>query len=95
MASFNFLREKGGITYDEKSGRFSIDFKKIKKAVRDLAQVYLTLEVDGDYEGSKAFLEKYAKVSPEMKKALDGIGTGIPVDITPQFTIYEKMKSWK
>jgi len=94
VASFNFLREKGGITYDEKTERFAIDFAKIKGAVRQLAEVYLTLEVDGDYDGAKAFLEKYAKVSPEMKKALDGLGTGIPVDITPEFAVYQKMQSW-
>ena len=94
VASFNYLREKGGITYDEKTGTFAIEFKKIKGVVRGLAELYLTLEVDGDYDGAKAFLDKYAKVSPEMQKALDGLGTGIPVDITPQFTVYEKMKSW-
>jgi len=94
VASFNYLREKGGITYDAESERFEIDFPKMKRAVRDLAKLYLTLEVDGDYDGAKSFLDEYAKVSPEMKKALDSIGTGIPVDITPQFTIYEKMKSW-
>jgi hypothetical protein len=94
VASFNFLREQGAITYDDKAERFGIDFKKVKAAVRKLAETFLTLEVDGDYEGSKAFLEKYAKVSPEMKKALDSLGTGIPVDIRPQFAIYEKVKAW-
>ncbi len=94
VASFNYLREQGAFTYDEKSERFAIDFNKVKGAVRKLAEIYLTLEVDGDYAGSKAFLEKYAKVSPEMRKALDSLGTGIPVDIAPQFTVWVKSKAW-
>lgn len=94
VASFNFLREQGGITYDDKAQRFGIDFAKIKPAVRKLAERYLTIQVDGDYDGAKAFLDKYAKVSPEMQKALEGLGTGIPVDIRPEFTVYEKMTGW-
>jgi hypothetical protein len=94
VASFNYLKEKGGLTYDEKAKRFGIDFKKMPKAVRDLAKEYLTIEAELDYERAKKFLDKYAKVSPEMQQALDSIGTGIPVDIAPQFTVYEKAKSW-
>lgn len=94
VSSFNYITEKGGIVYDSKSGRFRIDFGKIKKAVRDLAHEYLTIEAEGNYDGAKAFLEKYAKATPEIQRAVDRIGSGIPVDIALQFTIYDKMKNW-
>lgn len=95
VASFNYLVEKGAIKYDPKTERYDIDFAKIKNATRDLAREYLTFEGDGDYAAAKAFLDKYAVVSPDMQKALDRVAaSGLPIDIAPRFTIYEKIKSW-
>jgi hypothetical protein len=94
VSSVNYLMKKGGIVYDKKAERFKIDFAKIKKAVRELSKEYLTIEAEGNYEGAKAFFEKYAVVSPELEKAIATIGTGIPVDITPQFTVYKKSTAW-
>jgi hypothetical protein len=85
LASLNFLIEKGGFTYDEKTERFGVNFKKIKYAVRELARTYLTFEAEGDYDGAKAFLEKYAVLSDAEKKALAKLEKGIPVDIVPVF----------
>ncbi len=94
IASVNFLMQKGAIVHDAKTGHFKIDFGKIKKAVRELSGQYLEIEAKGDYAGAKAFLDKYAVVSPELEKAVASIGSSIPVDITPQFAVYQKMKSW-
>jgi hypothetical protein len=94
VASFNYLFKKGGIVYDDKAARYAIDFRKIKGAVRDLAREYLTIEGHGDYAAAKRFLDEYAVVSPEMQKALDSLGAGIPVDIAPVFPIYDKAKAW-
>jgi hypothetical protein len=94
VSSVNYLMQKGAITFDPKTSRFKINFAKIKKAVRELSHEYLTLEAEGNYDGAKAFFEKYAVISPELQKAVDAIGTEIPIDITPQFTVYKKMESW-
>ncbi len=94
VASFNYIAKKGGIVYDKNAGRYAIDFAKIKGAVRDLAKQYLTIEGHGDYDGAKKFLDEYAVVTPEMQKALGSLGSGIPVDIAPNFVIYDKVKSW-
>jgi hypothetical protein len=94
VSSFNYLFQKGAIVYDKKTERFKIDFAKIKKAVRELSKEYLTIEAEGNYEGAKAFFAKYAVLSPELEKAIATIGTGIPIDITPQFTIYKKSEAW-
>ncbi len=94
VASFNYLVKKGGIVFDRKESRYAIDFGKIKRAVRDLAGEYLTLEGNGDYAGSKAFLDQYAVVSIEMQAMLDTLGAGIPVDIAPLFPIVDRVKTW-
>lgn len=94
VSSVNFLMQKGAIVQDAKTGRFKVEFGKIKKAVRELAHEYLTIEAEGNYAGAKAFFDKYAVVSPELDKAVSSIGKEIPVDIAPQFAVYQKMRSW-
>ena len=94
VSSINYLMKKGAIVHDPKSGRFKIDFAKIKAAVRELAHDLLTIEAEGNYEGAKAFFATWATVSPEVDRALGSLGTDIPVDIAPKFTIYDKIKSW-
>jgi len=85
---FNYLVEKGAYVHDAQTGRFSVAFDKIDGAVRDLAHDLLMLEALGDYDGSKAFIEKYGTMSPEMKALVDRINEAdIPVDIEPVFDV--------
>jgi hypothetical protein len=66
-------------------GTFTVGFAKIKDAVRDLDHDMLTLESQGDYDGTKKLLDQYGAVPAEFQKAIDKMG-GIPVDIEPMFT---------
>jgi hypothetical protein len=81
---FNYLREKGAVTYYEKSGRFGIDRAKIEAAVRDLARDVLMIEAKGDYAAAKEFVERYRRMSPELKRALGNLDA-VPVDIRPRY----------
>lgn len=81
---FNYLREQGAITYDEKSGRFGIDRTKIESAVRDLARDVLMIEAKGDYAAAKEFVERYRDMTPELEKVLGSLGS-VPVDIRPRY----------
>ena len=81
---FNYLREKGAITYDEKSGKFGIDRTKIEGGIRDLAHDILMIEAKGDYDAAKEFVNRYRKVSKEMKQALARLDA-VPVDILPKY----------
>ncbi|HXI02399.1 MAG TPA: hypothetical protein VNI57_04410 [Candidatus Saccharimonadales bacterium] len=82
---YNYLKEKGAILNDEKTGRFSVDFDKFEGGLKDLVHDICVVQARGDYEGAGELLEKYAKVPPELQKALDGL-KGIPVDIRPVYT---------
>jgi erythromycin esterase-like protein len=86
MAIFNYLRERGAYVKDPATGFWSVDFTKIKDAVKSLSTEILTLEARGDYEGAKAFMDKYARMDPELQAQLDNL-KGIPVDIEPRFAI--------
>ncbi len=83
---FNYFTDEGAITFDERTGKFSIDNEKIKEAVRKLTQELLTLEAEGSYDKAKAILDKYSLIRPEMKGALDRLNN-VPVDIEPIFPL--------
>jgi Peptidase family M49 len=77
----NYIMDKGGFVVN-KDGTFSVDFAKIKSAVRDLDHELLTLEATGDYAGAKALLDRLAVIRPPVANALARL-SDIPVDIEP------------
>ncbi|MBI3652892.1 MAG: hypothetical protein HY231_17850 [Acidobacteria bacterium] len=89
---FNYLTDEGAIKIDAAKGTFSIDFDKVKDAVRKLTSEILTLQAEGSYAKAKAMLDKYGVIRPAMQKALDKLGS-VPVDIEPNFTLVGKAGS--
>lgn len=79
LARFNFFQERGAFTRNEK-GQYKVDLEKMKAANHELTAIFLKFQGDGDYEGTKAFLEKYGKVSPQLQADLDRLKS-IPTDI--------------
>ncbi|HPQ82098.1 MAG TPA: peptidase, partial [bacterium] len=82
---FNYILDKGGFVYDEKTGRFGVNEEKLLGAARDLAREVLMIQAKGDYKAAKAFAEKYRVVRPEMAKALKRL-EALPVDIKPIYS---------
>src|SRR5947209_2804217 len=80
---FNYLLDRGAYVANP-DGTFSVDFNKIKDAVRDLDHDLLTLEARGDYQGAKNMLARLSVVRPEVQKALDRLKS-LPTDIEPIF----------
>ena len=93
LLGFNYLWTSGAITYDAKTARFGVNYKTFDKQVRALAKELLMVQARGDYAGAKKLLETYGVVKPEMMKAIESL-KDLPVDIKPNYTILEKMKSW-
>ncbi len=85
MIQFNFLMANDAFSYDEATGKFSVNQAKAKTAIRNLANVLLTIEAEGNYEAAKQLIENYGVMTESMKAALEKL-TDIPVDIKP---IYE------
>lgn len=83
---FNYLSDEGAITVDEQNGRFSIDFQKVKSAVRKLTHDILTLQAEGNKVKAKALLDTYGVIRPPMRRALDRL-SHVPVDIEPIFPL--------
>ena len=79
----NTLLDAGAVTVAA-DGSFADDAAKIKGAVTALTREILTLEAEGNYTKAKDMLTRLAVLRPEVKQALDRLGT-IPVDIEPRF----------
>ena len=79
----NYLLDKGGFV-SHGDGTFSVDFDKIKAAVKDLDREFLMIEATGDYARAKEMMAKYVVIRPDVQKALDKMKS-VPNDIRPQF----------
>ena len=86
VIALNYLLKKGGFEYNEASGKFRVNDSKIRSAVKDLAHDLLMIQALGDYDGARAFIEKYRFISPQLEKALDRL-SDVPVDIRPRFNV--------
>ncbi|MEO8232631.1 MAG: peptidase [Ignavibacteriota bacterium] len=88
---YNFLLEKGGFVFDESTKKVRVDFEKIYPALKELANLVLTIQAEGNYNGAKDLIAKYAVNSPTielLRKELEKL----PVDIEPVFEIEEQLK---
>ena len=59
-----------------------------EKAITDMVREICLIQAAGDYEASKAFIDKYAVMAPELAAGLKKL-EGIPVDLEPLFPRYE------
>jgi hypothetical protein len=84
--AYNYLAAEGAFKYDPGSGRFAVDAAKLGVAARMLASEVLTIMALGDYERAGQFIVRYGILSPEVKRAIEGLGD-VPVDITPIYSL--------
>jgi hypothetical protein len=82
-AQFNYLLEKGALEVDDR-GRFRAVPETFARGIEDLLHEMLMLQALGDYEGTKAFLERYGQATPELKKAVARL-EDVPVDVRPVY----------
>jgi Peptidase family M49 len=80
---WNWLRERGAIS-PTGGGRFTVDFAKMRDAVRDLATELLTIEATGDFNRANMLLQNYGVETAEMRDVTATL-KDIPVDIWPVF----------
>ncbi|HET9811150.1 MAG TPA: hypothetical protein VFP53_05580 [Sphingomicrobium sp.] len=79
---YRYLRDKGGIVWDADAKRFRVDEDKIDSAIGALVGEIVRRQGNGDYAGTKAFLDKWGVIDPEAQSVI-GTMTHIPVDIRP------------
>ncbi len=82
MLRFYYFQEKGAFTRDAETGKYSVNFEKMKEAMTSLSEKILVIQGNGDFDAAKAWIEKDGKTGEQLKADLDRINAkGIPVDI--------------
>lgn len=94
ICSLNLLLEAGGVSFDPVTGRFRVELDRMDDAVRELAHRYLTIEATGDYQAAAELFARYARLTPEVERAVARIGADVPIDIAPAFPILEAVRRW-
>ena len=82
MMQFAHFIESGAIAWNEQSGYYSVDFDKMKEDIAAIANEYITIEGDGDYDKATLLIREKGMIPPALQKDLDRIAeAGIPKDI--------------
>jgi hypothetical protein len=81
-AQLSFFEEQDAFTRDSATGRYRVDFPRMRAAVDSLGSQILRFQGDGDYEGVKQFMAARSALSPTLQGDLARLGgKGIPVDV--------------
>ncbi|MEO8455858.1 MAG: hypothetical protein ABI454_11940 [Sphingomicrobium sp.] len=81
---YRYLAAKGAIVWDDGAKRFRIDNDKMESALAALIKDVITLQGDGNYAGTKAFMAKWGVADDHAKTVTATMG-GLPVDIRPVY----------
>jgi hypothetical protein len=84
MIEYNYLLEKGAISLDADTDRYTVHFDKMPAAVEGLTHDLCMIQALGDYQAAEAFLEKYGHPTDEVLRMIEKM-TDIPTDIEPQY----------
>ncbi|MFC4722302.1 Zn-dependent hydrolase [Geojedonia litorea] len=81
MIRFNFFKEKGAFARSE-DGTYKVNFDKMESAMKDLSNLILTLQGNGDYDGVAKLVAEKGIISSELQADLDRLSAAnIPVDV--------------
>lgn len=86
IMSLNYFAENGGMVFDEKTARWTIDYQHFTDNVATLATALLMLEGEGDNAKVQAFFDRWAVISPRIQQSLDKVNH-LPIDVLPQYSI--------
>jgi hypothetical protein len=84
LLALNFLREAGAVRRDSATGRFRAEAGAMAQAVEELTRILLIIEGDGDYEGARALVERYAQVTDEASEAWGQLDD-VYMDLAPTY----------
>jgi hypothetical protein len=82
MVRFNYFKEKGAFERDAQTGKYRVNYAKMRDAMNGLSELILTLQGNGDYAGVGKLLSEQGQISAELQADLDRLSRkNIPVDV--------------
>jgi hypothetical protein len=86
---FNYLASEDAFHYDASTKRYSVEMKKLRPAIRKIAEELLTIEAEGNYEAAGKIIVEYGLLPNDVRGKISDLSS-LPVDILPVFKIKEK-----
>jgi hypothetical protein len=81
-AQLSFFEDHGAFVRDSASGRYRVDFPRMRTAVDSLGGLILRLQGDGDYEAVRQFMAQRGVLSSTVTTDLARLGgKRVPVDV--------------
>ena len=87
MSCWNILEDKGALHYNPTTERFELNAEAMTAAVKDIVVTLITFEGQGDAEGAAKFIDKYARIRPNLANLLKKADGKVPVEFIP---VYKK-----
>ena len=82
MVRFNFFKELGAFSRDDKTGHYRVNFDQMTVAMNELSKLILTLQGDGNYDGAVQLLATKGIITGQLASDLALLEKArIPVDI--------------
>lgn len=81
---YGYLLAKGAFRFDEDRNHYVIDQARMEEGIRDLLHDQLMLQALGDYEGTRAFFDRWARLDGHAEAMIARMNA-IPVDILPHY----------
>jgi hypothetical protein len=81
---YSYLKERGAFEWVPSQSRYRVDYAKLERGIRDLTADLVRLQGNGDYAGTKAFFDRYARLDDNARSAL-AAAAHIPTDIQPDY----------
>ncbi|MFC2151229.1 Zn-dependent hydrolase [Bacteroidota bacterium] len=66
MIRFYYFKELGAFSRDNKSGKYSIDFDKMKEAMLKFSEEILVIQGDGNYDAAKMLIDEKGFIRDEL-----------------------------
>lgn len=82
MVRFNYFLEHEAFVRDAESGKYRVNFVKMREAITGLSHDLLVLQGDGDYDGAQNLMDTKGVIGTDLQTDLDRLTqASIPVDI--------------
>ncbi len=86
LIEYNWLKDADALRYDSKIKKYEIDPERCIDAMSRLSTEFLNLQIAGDYDRAKAFMEHWGSVSPELPSIIESL-EDVPTAVSPIYEI--------
>jgi len=82
LIEYNWLKKASALHYDDVKKKYKINPGRCIDAMSSLSIEFLNLQIAGDYEQAKAFMEHWGTIPPEIPKIVESL-SDIPTAVSP------------